>query len=399
MSPNYFFRSGRRAAAWLGTGVAVAVAVALALSACGSGRPTAAGDIAVTTGACGAHWHLAAAGWHTFTVRNDSTESAAVNLINPASGAIYAQIEALGPSTTRPMPVDVGSGTYAFQCLLEDTDPILGPKVRVPGHVTGAVGIVPVTAQDLIAPAAQYHRYVTAGLVVLVGQVQRLDADIDAGQLARARSDWLPAHLSYERLGAAYGTFGDFDGEIDARADGLNGGVGDPRFTGFYRLEYGLWHGQGARELRGPADRLRKAVLGLQAAFPGMEVDLLDVGLRTHEILENALQFQLTGHDDYGSGTTLATTAANVAGTQELLAILHPILAARYRGLPSVTLWLGRLQHRLDAQRHSGGPHSGEPWTPVRDLSTTSRQQIDAAAGQALQVLAPIAVITEPRRT
>ena len=37
-----------------------------------------------------------------------------------------------------------------------------------------------------------------------------------------------------------------------------------------------------------------------------------DIGLRTHEILENTLQFQLTGHDDYGGGTTLATTLANI---------------------------------------------------------------------------------------
>ena len=75
-------------------------------------------------------------------------------------------------------------------------------------------------------------------------------------------------------------------------------------------------------------------MLGLQAAFPAMEVDLLDIGLRTHEILENALEFQLTGQDDYGSGTTLATTAANITGTRELLQILHPLLVARYRGLP-----------------------------------------------------------------
>jgi iron uptake system EfeUOB component EfeO/EfeM len=125
-----------------------------------------------------------------------------------------------------------------------------------------------------------------------------------------------------------------------------------------------------------------------------MEIDLLDIGLRTHEILENALQFQLTGHDDYGSGTTLATTAANIAGTRELLQILHPLLAARYRGLPSVSFWLNRLQNLISAQRSAGGT-----WTPVSKLSTTSRQQIDAAASQALQELAPIAVITEPRRT
>ena len=124
-----------------------------------------------------------------------------------------------------------------------------------------------------------------------------------------------------------------------------------------------------------------------------MEIDLLDVGLRTHEILENALQFQLTGHDDYGSGTTLATTAANVAGTEELLGILRPLLAVRYTHLPAVYTWLSRLQRLIDAQ-HS--QLSG--WTPVSKLSMTSRQQIDAAASQVLQELAPIAVITEPRR-
>jgi iron uptake system EfeUOB component EfeO/EfeM len=124
-----------------------------------------------------------------------------------------------------------------------------------------------------------------------------------------------------------------------------------------------------------------------------MEIDLLDLGLRTHEILENALEFQLTGHDDYGSGTTLATTAANVTGTRELLAVLHPLLAARDPGLPAVYAGLDRLDHLLNAaQRAHGG------WTPVRRLATIQREQIDAAAGQALQELAPVAAMTEPRR-
>jgi hypothetical protein len=75
-----------------------------------------------------------------------------------------------------------------------------------------------------------------------------------------------------------------------------------------------------------------------------MQIDLIDMGLRTHEILENALQFQLTGHDDYGSGTTLATTGANIAGTRELLTVLRPMLAPRYTGLPAVYTWLSHLQ-------------------------------------------------------
>ncbi len=134
-------------------------------------------------------------------------------------------------------------------------------------------------------------------------------------------------------------------------------------------------------------------MLALRQAFPAMEIDLLDVGLRTHEILENALQFQLTGHDDYGSGSTLATTSANITGTWELLKILHPILVTRYAGLPAATGWLTRLQRLVDAQDHGGR------WTPVSRLPVLTRQRIDAAASQALQELAPIAVITEPRRT
>ena len=53
----------------------------------------------------------------------------------------------------------------------------------------------------------------------------------------------------------------------------------------------------------------------LLAWWPSQQIALRGLGLRTHEILENALEFQLTGHDDYGSGTTLATTLANIQGT------------------------------------------------------------------------------------
>jgi iron uptake system EfeUOB component EfeO/EfeM len=231
---------------------------------------------------------------------------------------------------------------------------------------------------------------VSSGLVSLVQQTDTLAKDIRAGNLNSARQAWLAAHLAYERLGAAYGTFGSFDSEIDGRADGLPGGVNSPRFTGFYRIEYGLWHGQSAAELTGPVGRLDQDVRALHRAFPRLQFVLGDLGLRTHEILENAVQFQLTGHDDYGSGTTLATTAANIEGTRELLTVLHPLLVTRYSDLPAVTLWLDRLQRLVNAARSSDGR-----WTPVSELGASQREKIDAAAGQALEDLAPIATIFE----
>jgi iron uptake system component EfeO len=388
-------RSPRRRLAWL----AFSAAIAAAAAGCGAvhAGPAASAPatvIPVTAGACGGAWHLSEPGFHTFTIRNNATQAAEVYLTNPANGAIYAEVAAMGPGTHRPMALNVGSGSYAFLCVLDDLDPIKGPPEKVPGHERGAAAILPVGNNDLLKPASEYHAYVTSGLKVLARQTRTLVADIKAGKLASARTAWLPAHLTYERLGAAYDAFGDFDGEIGTNADGLNGGVHSPGFTGFYRLEYGLWHGQTGKQLTGPASKLLQAVLGLQAAWPSSQIEFLSIGLRTHEILENALQFQLSGHDDYGSGTTLATTAANIAGTRELLTVLHPLLVARYTGLPAVNTWLNTLQSRLGAQ-HSKAGH----WIAAHQLSRAARERIDAAASQALQELAPIAVITEPRRT
>jgi iron uptake system component EfeO len=386
--------AARRRSARRGPLAAGVTAAALAAGLIGCGTQSPAGNvITVSTGACGTGWHHVRAGMQTFQVHNSDTGGAEAYLINPASGAVFAEAAGLGPGTTRPMRVDLGSGVYAFRCFIQDTDTLTGPTVRVGGHYRGAPGILPVTANDLLGPARAYHGYVSAGLNTLARQVSVLAARIRAGRLAAARAAWLPAHLTYERLGAAYGTFGNYDTEIDGRADGLPRGVSDPAFTGFYRIEYGLWHGQSARQLDGPAAKLDSSVRTLRRFWPGMEINLLDLGLRTHEILENALEFQLTGHDDYGSGTTLATTAANVAGTRELLTILRPQLAVRDPGLAAVYAGLDKLDHLLMAERRAGGR-----WTPVRKLGTDRREQIDAAAGQVLQELAPIAAFTEPRR-
>jgi iron uptake system component EfeO len=368
-----------------------AVAVGAGLAGC-SGAGSQPDVITMTSDGCGGAWHLAQPGWHTFAVRNGNDVGGEVDLINPADGAVYAEIAGFGPLTTTPMSLNVGSGRYAFRCLFQDTDPMTGPTVIVPGHAKGQPAIMPVTYNDLVGPVKTYQNYVGTGLATLLAEVTRLDSDVATANLAAARGDWLTAHLQYETLGAAYDAFGDFDDEIDGRADAV--GVTSPKWTGFYRLEYGLWHGQSAAELRPVADALTSDVSALLAGWPHQEIELIDVGLRTHEILENALQFQLNGHDDYGSGTTLATTLANIEGTRELLAVLRPLLVPRYPALPAVYTWLDRLQSALQAARLPDGQ-----WSPVSELPAAVRQQIDADCDQALTELAPIASITEPRNT
>ncbi len=373
---------------------AAAVGAAL-LTGCGS-SPSAASSsstaISFNDASCGGTWHLAKPGWHTFEITNQADYGAEVDLTNPASGAVYDELQNIGPGTTAPMSLNVGSGKYAFLCEVEDFNPVAGPTVTVAGHQPGTRTVLPITYNDLYPLAKEYAKYTEAGLQVLAGQTSTLATDVRGGDLAAAKREWLTAHLQYETLGAAYDAFGTFDDEIDGRADAV--GVTSSQWTGFYRLEYGLWHGQSAQELIPVADTLSTDVRKLLAWWPSQQVPLIDIGLRTHEILENALEFQLTGHDDYGSGTTLATTLANIQGTRYLLSLLHPLLAPRYPELPRVYTGLNLLQSLVQKEQLGNGW-----WVPVSSLSAAARQQIDAACGQVLQVLAPIASIAEPRNT
>ncbi len=382
-------RTGRLLAA------AASAALATALAACSSSPSTssaASTAISFNDASCGGTWQLAGPGWHTFEITNNADYGAEVDLTNPVNGAVYDELQNIGPGTTAPMRLDVGSGRYAFLCEVEDFDPVTGPTVIVGGHRAGTPAILPITYNDLYPLAKAYAKYTESGLQVLASQTATLAADVAAGNLSAAKSAWLTAHLQYETLGAAYDAFGNYDDEIDGRADAV--GTSSPNWTGFYRLEYGLWNGQSAAELTPVAETLNTDVDQLLAWWPSQQIPLVDIGLRTHEILENALEYQLTGHDDYGSGTTLATTLANIDGTRYLLSLLHPLLAPRYPQLPEVYTELNLLQSLIEKQQLPNGW-----WVPVSSLSTTAHQQIDAACDQVLQELAPVASLAEPRNT
>jgi iron uptake system EfeUOB component EfeO/EfeM len=347
--------------------------------------------ISVTRGACGGSWH-ADGGVRTFAVRNGDIVTTEVDLVDPRTGGVYAEVESLAPNATRPMRVDLGGGDYAFRCFPEDADMVTGPTVHLTG-VPGAAAVRPISDLDLTGAVASYRRYVTAGLATLSGKVHRLVAVMESGDRGRIEAAWLDAHLAYARLGAAYGTFGDAADAIDGTPDGLPRGVRDSDFSGFHRIEYGLWHGAAVSSLRPLAVQLEHDVDGLAADFGKEQVDPRDLPLRAHEIMENALQFELTGSADQGSGTSLATALANVEGTQAVLDALAPVMAPRYVQWPAVATWMNTMRTALTSARTAGR------WTRVAELSVVQREHIDAAAGGLLEALAPIAAIGDVRRT
>jgi iron uptake system component EfeO len=380
---------------WIMAAVAVlAVATGAAVAWWPRGAEAQDPEIAISRSACGTGWSDPKPGPQTFHLHNTGSVTAEVALIDPATGVIYGEVEGLGPATTRPLRVNLGNGSYAFRCLPEDAGAIVGPAVRVSGGAErSGPGVAPVTRNDLLGPLKAYQQHVTTGLGELVTNTGALKNAIHGGDRAASEAAWLTAHLTYERLGAAYDAFGDSDGALNGTADGLPAGVADEGFTGFHRLEQGLWHGEDVASLAGVAGQLDTDARALQSSFGDSQVDGNDLGLRAHEIMENTLQFELTGRTDYGSGTTLATTRANLDGTRAVLDVLRPLLTPRYPDLSKVDTWLARTQNTLEAAHRPDGT-----WTPLAQLEPKQRQKLNADVSELTELLAPIAAIAEPRR-
>jgi iron uptake system EfeUOB component EfeO/EfeM len=112
--------------------------------------------------------------------------------------------------------------------------------------------------------------------------------------------------------------------------------------------------------------------------------------LRCHEILEDALRDSLSEDDDYGSNSGLASIAADVTGTHEMLTVLAPLITPRAPGLvASGERDLAALSRALAAVRT---PHG---WPNLMSLTLRRRQLIDAATGAALETLAPVSELMQ----
>ena len=382
---------------WLSIGAAVLVpllaAGAFALFTAG----TAAGSsdtVTVTPSACAPDFTALATGNQTFTVVNKSGRSGEVFFVQSAGGGVVGEVESIGPGTRETMSVTVAAGSYAWRCKMSGVPAQTSAAVRTSGGAGRAYprmfAVPPLQPSELDVPIHQYQTYVAGQLVTLAGEANTLGAAINAGNLDAARAAWLPAQLTWERVGAAYDSFGDSATAIDGDPQGLPLGVADPGFTGLRRLEYGLWHGQSAATLAPVATQLGADIVTLQQKLPSLTVNPKDMPIRLHEILEDALRDHLSGMTDQGAGSAYAETLADVDGTRVVLGELQSLVNERRPGLvDAIEPTLDTLQQALRATEHNG-VFDNEITAPIAE-----RQRVNAAIGQVLETVSPVPDLLE----
>jgi high-affinity iron transporter len=351
----------------------------------------------VTTTTCAPRWHAPNPGRARFRIVNHSGHPATIYLFHPVSGNVVATLHGVKAGATRALTVRLTpGGHYIWGCDVDGRPPRVSDAEVVPidpNHGGSGAPVVPVTRDQLAGPMKVYRRYVTAQLGRVESQVRGLASDLEASNVAGAKSAWLAAHLSWLRIGqddGAYSAFGDLGRAIDGTTAGLRRGASNPAFTGFHKIERDLWtRGDVAAAARDTAQltRLlsRLSRIGMAKELPLSVASVSGLPLRCHEILEDALRDSLSGEDDYGSGTGLASVRADVTAVRELLGLLAPLINPRSPHLvPRAHRALSRLVFTLEATRVGGR------WVAVSQLSHRSREAVDGAAGAALEILAPV---------
>ena len=193
------------------------------------------------------------------------------------------------------------------------------------GVVTAAgANTLAVSPLDLVQPVADYKVYVSKGVNRLVEDTVKFTAAVKAGDLKQAQELYAPTRFHYEMIEPIAELFSDLDGSIDSRADDHEKKEADNGFTGFHRIEYGLFEKRSTDGLAPVADKLNADVADLQKRIAGLTVPPEKMVGGAAALIEEVGSTKITGEEDRYSHTDLWDFKANVDGARKIVELLRP---------------------------------------------------------------------------
>jgi iron uptake system EfeUOB component EfeO/EfeM len=240
----------------------------------------------------------------------------------------------------------------------------------------------PLPAEAFVKPVAAYKAYAEQWTAKAEADADRLRQALAAGTRTGARSAWETTWSAYLHLGAVYGLFGSLNQAIDGMPGGLPRGASDPSFTGFHRLEMGLWGSPSPRTLLPLATKLIRDLRGLRRLLPGVAIAPLEYATRAHEILEDAQRDLLSDTQVPSSGQGVLGTAAGVAATNEVFHTLEPLLSGRENAEASVRSELALLGSAIARVRRD---HAN--WPTLAQLTAREHELLNGTLAGALGAL------------
>lgn len=390
------------------TSAACAAIAAVALTAGCTAKSSSSSDgaIAVTStdSSCDLSRTEASTGTVDFAVTNNG-DKVTEFYVYGNNNRVLGEVENIGPGLTGKLTVEVvDPGTYQTACK----PGMVGDGIRTQLTVSGEKKEKSQAPASVQQAKSTYLTYVRGQLDGLSAQTKSFTDEIIAGNLDAARAQFGLTRTFYERIEPVAESFPDLDPAIDMRWDDTADGT-EP-FTGFHRLERFLWPPQQADVGEQPGDVAPADMANAEATDTKQNIDGVarqldtDVNrLRTEvnkpdftfetqsfvkgpqALVDEVAATKVGGEEDRYSHTDLFDFAANIDGSETLIADMQPIISAKNPALmDKITQQFAAIRADINAFRSGDGYASYD--TVPEDKRKALSDQIDALSQSLSQV-------------
>lgn len=320
------------------------------------------------------------AGHASFRIVNRSDRAVEWEILDGV--LVVEERENIAPGLSQVINANLQPGDYAITCGL-----LSNPR--------GTLHVTPTAQSDaqakarpsmvaFIGPLSEFRVYLNTQGSALIKAVASLQQAIEAGDLKQAQALYLPARAAYQRLAPAAQRLAELDNGINARADYFEQREQDPGFSGFHRLEYGLFQKNDLAGLAPIAQRLSSDVVSLkqqllaQTLPPEQLVNIIARNMRSLADLRAS-----SGEEERYSHSDLNGFAANLETTRKVIDLLRPLLVKSAAPLlPQVDSAAQALAARLDSLRDGFGyvsydKVSAEQRTEIADKAKALADALD----------------------
>jgi iron uptake system component EfeO len=342
---------------------AIAAASVASLAACGSsgsaasssstssssGGPAHTANVTITSAnGCTSDHTTLAAGGVTFDISNK--DAAAVSEVELQSGErIVGEKENLPPGFNGNFAVSLDAGTYTLYC----------PGAKTEKTSITVTGTAPSTGNEdttalLATGTKQYASYVNTQVGYLVSTVQTLDTALKGTDLVAAQNAYKKARPYYEKIEPVAESFTIGTDNLDSNIDARQGDVPDAQWTGFHRIEQGLFATKSLTGLATYGDGLVANVKKLQGLTTGLTYKATELANGAQDLLDEVSSTKITGEEERYSHIDLLDFEANDEGAEQAFADLQPALEKIDPALTSsITTSFTALNTLVDSYRSS----------------------------------------------
>ena len=271
-----------------------------------------------------------AAGRNSFRIVNRSERAVEWEILDGV--LVVEERENIAPGLSQVINANLQPGDYAITCGLLSNP--RGTLHVTPTAESEAKAKARPSMVAFVGPLSEYRVYLATQGSALIRAVQAMNQALAAGDLAQARSLYLPARAAYQRIAPAAQRLAELDNAINARADYYEKREQDPGFGGFHRIEYALFQQNSTEGLAPVAEKLAADVTALRQQLLAQSLppeQLVGIVARN---MRSLAQTRTNGEEERYSHSDLNGFASNLEGTRKVIDLLRPLLSKAAADLP-----------------------------------------------------------------